>query len=84
MSTDHFLLITGALEVGLEGAIHPNLSFEMPTILEGLQPPAAVRAIVTVDDTPYQVVISPATVPGYNDRPDVAHNTGFPSQDSQA
>lgn len=60
MSVKHFQLLVGALEVGLEGAEHPSLSFDMPTIIESLHPPSTVRAIVTIDDEPYEVVMRKA------------------------
>lgn len=66
MSSEHFRLILDALEVGLDGVTEqPNFAFksvtnEMPTLIEGLQPPVAVRAIVNIDDTAYEVVIRPS------------------------
>lgn len=60
MSNNHFLLILGALEVGLEGAEHPSVSYELAPIIQGLQPPTLCRSLVTIDGQPYAVTIEPA------------------------
>lgn len=76
---EHFQLILDGLDVGLDGATEtPDFAFksvltDMPTLLEAMPPPTAVRAIVTIDGEAYQVVISKAgTITGYNDSPDIA------------
>lgn len=61
-SSNDFLLILGALEVGLKGAVHPDpIKYEMPPIHPDF-PPVAARAIVSIGGTSYRVVISEAEV----------------------
>lgn len=53
---EHFQLILDGLQVGLE----EQAELDLPTILPNLQPPTAVRAIVTIGGTSYAVTIEPA------------------------
>jgi hypothetical protein len=63
---EHFQLILDGLDVGLDSATEtPDFPFksvltDLPTLIEGLPPPTAVRAIVTIDEIPYEVVIRAA------------------------
>jgi hypothetical protein len=73
MMTNNFQFILDALEVGLEIAEdddHPEVVLDKPHILEGLQPPVSVRAVVTIDGEPYEVYIK-AAEPGEAHEPSI-------------
>jgi hypothetical protein len=74
MSFNHFQLIVGALEVGLEGAPTEDgeVSYEMPHIFDNLPPPVSVRAVVVIDGHPYEIYIK-AAEPGEAHEPGVTH-----------
>lgn len=56
--TEHFQKILDGLQVGLEE--DEAVELDLPYLLDGMPPPVAIRAIVTIDDSPYEVVIRPS------------------------
>lgn len=57
MKREDYELILGALEVGLPDDGERDIQFDQPHVFEGLHAPTVVRAIVTIDGQPYEVVI---------------------------
>lgn len=73
---EHFQLILDGIQVGLE----ERAEVDLPMILTGLMPPTAVRAIVTIDEKPYEVVVREARSgygpsPQHRDDPDCHAST---------
>jgi hypothetical protein len=77
--SEHFQLILDGLDIGLDSATEvPDFPFksvttDLPTILQGLQPPTSVRAVVTIDGEPYEVYIKAAEA-GEAHEPEVVHD----------